>query len=95
MKRWIAIPLAGLGSFALCEGITLPVIDEARADDAAMTILAVQIRRQGYDCAKPKSAKRDTDDTKPDAKVWVLTCENATYRIQTIPNMADKVERLE
>lgn len=95
MKTWIAPTLIGFGALLGGDGLVLPVGSEARADDAAANILAVQIRKQGYNCSKAKSAKRDKDASKPGEKAWVLTCENATYRVRTIPNMADKVERLD
>lgn len=58
-------------------------------------ILAVQLRSQGYACDKPQSATRDAERSRPDQAVWVLKCENITYRMQLTPGMAAKVERIE
>jgi hypothetical protein len=42
--------------------------------------LAAQIRTQGFACDKPRHATRDAELSKPNYAVWVLKCENATYR---------------
>ena len=56
--------------------------------------LAAQIRTQGFPCDKPLDATKDTQLSKPDEAAWVLKCENATYRIRLVPDMAAKVERI-
>ena len=56
--------------------------------------LAAQIRTQGFACDKPLEATRDTKLSRPNYAVWVLKCENATYRIGRYPNLAAKVEKL-
>jgi hypothetical protein len=63
-------------------------------DEIPPDIIAVQIRKQGYSCTNPQHAKRDEAASKPDLPVWILTCENATYRVRLVGNMADSVERL-
>jgi hypothetical protein len=60
----------------------------------ATSVLAAQIRSQGYACDEPEKATRDAKLSKPDYDVWVLTCKNATYRIGRYPDMAAKVEKL-
>jgi hypothetical protein len=57
-------------------------------------MLAAQIRDQGAVCDKPQRATRDTRRSKPDHEVWVLKCDNATYRISRYPDMRAKVEQL-
>jgi hypothetical protein len=56
-------------------------------------IIAVQIREQGYACDKALSAKREHPEL--DDAVWILKCDNASYRVRLIPDMAAKVERLD
>jgi hypothetical protein len=56
--------------------------------------VAAQIRSQGFACDKPQSATRDEKFSKPDEAVWILTCENATYQVKLIPDMAAKVQQL-
>jgi hypothetical protein len=63
-------------------------------DEIPPDIIAVQIRKQGYTCTNPQHAKRDPKASKPDEPVWILTCENATYRVRLVGNMADHVEKL-
>ncbi len=60
-----------------------------------MDLLASQIRDQGFTCNKPKTAKRDDNASRPNAVVWILTCENDTYRMTVVPNLAAKVEKLD
>jgi hypothetical protein len=55
-------------------------------------MLAAQIRTQGFACDKPQRATRDAKRSKPDHDVWVLKCQNATYRIGRHPDLAAKVE---
>ena len=56
--------------------------------------IAAQIRAQGYQCDEPISAERDAALSRPDQAVWVLKCQNATYRVRLIPDMAARVEQL-
>ena len=57
-------------------------------------MLAAQVRTQGFVCEKPQRAVRDAKRSKPDHDVWILTCENATYRISRYPDLGAKVVRL-
>ena len=57
--------------------------------------IAAQIRAQGYRCDDPISAERDAALSRPDEAAWILKCQNATYRIRLIPDMAAKVEVVE
>lgn len=70
-------------------------VSPVRAElEISKEIIAVQLRRQGYECKNPSKAERERKESKPDENVWVLTCENARYRVQLVPNMAAKVEQL-
>ena len=64
------------------------------AGDTPKDMLAAQIRSQGFACDKPQLATRDAKRSRPDYEVWVLKCENATYRVGRYPDMAAKVEQL-
>jgi hypothetical protein len=57
-------------------------------------ILAVQVRIQGFSCDKPLGAKLNKKRSRPDHDVWVLTCNNAKYRISRVPDLAAKIEPL-
>jgi hypothetical protein len=66
----------------------------ARAEDTPKEMLAAQIRTQGFTCERPQDATREPKLSRPDHEVWVLTCENATYRISRYPDRAADVEQL-
>jgi hypothetical protein len=68
--------------------------DPCWAQDGPATGIAAQIRAQGYQCTEPVSAARDAGLSRPDQAVWVLKCQNATYRVRLIPDMAARVEQL-
>ena len=63
------------------------------ADEMPAEIIAVQIRDQGYACDQALSAKREHPEL--DDAVWILKCDNASYRVRLIPDMAAKVENLD
>jgi hypothetical protein len=63
------------------------------AEEMPAEIIAAQIRDQGYACDKALSAERDGE--RSDDAVWILKCQNATYRVRLVPDMAAHVERLD
>jgi hypothetical protein len=63
-------------------------------DEPTPDLLASQIRDQGFACGKPESAEREVKVSRPNEAVWILTCENDTYRMTVIPDMAAKIEKL-
>ena len=77
--------LAAFGGAAMC----LP------GDEPTPDLLASLIRDQGFACSKPKSAEREVKTSRPNEAVWVLQCENDTYRMTVIPDMAAKIEKLQ
>jgi hypothetical protein len=58
-------------------------------------IVAAQIRRQGFVCDNPMRAEPDREHSKPNEAVWVLKCQNATYRVRLIPKRAAHIERID
>jgi hypothetical protein len=66
----------------------------ASAQETAKGLLAVQARAQGYVCDSPVSAKRDKKHSGPDVAVWVLRCEDNSYRMRLAPDMAARVQQL-
>ncbi|MEK9281784.1 MULTISPECIES: hypothetical protein [unclassified Bradyrhizobium] len=65
------------------------------AEETVQTMLAAQIRTQGFTCEKALGATKDAKRSKPDHDVWVLKCSNANYRVSRAPDMAAKVVPLE
>jgi hypothetical protein len=70
-----------------------PLVRAAHAQTAE-EVLAVEIRSQGLVCNRPQQATRDTKLSKRDYDVWVLKCENATYRLGRYPDLPAKIEKL-
>jgi hypothetical protein len=58
-------------------------------------IIAAQIRMQGFACDKPVSAERDRAASRPNETVWLLKCEDHSYRVRLVPDMAADVRRLD
>ena len=74
-------------------GMRLTPLPAQAAEEMPPEIIAAQIRDQGYACDKAVSAKRDGE--RLDDAVWILKCQNATYRVRLVPDMAAHVERLD
>jgi len=66
----------------------------ALAQETAKGLLAIQVRSQGQVCDNPISAARDKKHSGPDVSVWVLRCENKSYRVRLAPDMAARIQRL-
>jgi len=105
MEKLAVFPVLALGAGLALNALTLGGPDaQAQAqqiaeaqpadDEIPPDIIAVQIRKQGYACNNPSKAKRDASASRADLPVWILTCENATYRVRLVGNMADKIEKL-
>lgn len=60
-------------------------------DETPKEIIAAHIRMQGFACDKPVSAVRDSGHSKPNETVWLLKCENHSYRVRLVPDMAADV----
>jgi hypothetical protein len=88
--KWAVSSVAFMITLWLSPQLVLAEDTENPKDD-----IAAQIRRQGYACQQPQSATRDAQASKPDEAVWLLSCENARYRVRLMPDMAAQVERLE
>ncbi|MXN66330.1 hypothetical protein GR183_15555 [Stappia sp. GBMRC 2046] len=58
-------------------------------------LLAAQVRDQGHTCDEPQSATKEENLSKPDEEVWDLECEDATYRVKLVPDMAAEIEKIE
>lgn len=84
-----------IGLVGLCVVISAMMALDALAQDATKDLLTSQIREQGYRCHTAISAQRDLKRSKPNAAVWVLRCDNSSYRVRLIPDMAARVTRLE
>ena len=101
MTKTFALPTLVLG-FALAvmpnvdggHGIRPRHFPDALAADAK-EIVAAQIRRQGFSCDKPLSAEREPQRVASHATVWMLRCENASYRVRLTTRLPARVERID
>jgi hypothetical protein len=87
---------SNIGLAALCFMIAVVATpaNDALAQETAKGLLAIQVRSQGQVCDNPVSATRDKRHSGPDVSVWVLRCENNSYRVQLAPDMAARIQRL-
>ena len=90
MNRSVLIQAMIVAALASAIG---PPIGAAHAETAA-EVLAVQVRSPGVACNKALNATRDTKLSKRDYDVWVLKCDNATYRLGRYPDLPAKIEKL-
>lgn len=75
--------------------LTLVFVSETTsARETGKDALAAQVRAQGLSCGTVKSAQHDEKRSKPNEEVWVLTCDNAIYRMRVVPDMGAKIEQL-
>jgi hypothetical protein len=85
-------PLSLLVLACTMSGLTAGLAQTAQ--ETVPTMLAAQIRMQGFACEKALGAIKDRKRSRPDHEVWVLKCSNATYRVGRAPDMEANVERL-
>jgi len=64
-------------------------------DEMPKDIIAAHIRMQGFTCDKPISAERDAAASRPNETVWHLKCEDHSYRVRLVPDMAADVRVLD
>lgn len=83
-----------LSSLVLAGAFALSGASVHASEETVQSMLAAQIRSQGFACDKPLDASKDAERSRPDHDVWVLRCSNATYRVSRVPDMAAKVEVL-
>lgn len=83
--RWF-----GVACWAACAMVASAA---AQQKNVEMTVLADQIRSQGYPCSNALSAERLAGESVGDEPVYLLTCDNATYKIRIVPDQGAKVTR--
>ena len=93
MRMLALFSVSALGGSLVLNAAGTSAADDAQSETPA-NIIAAQIRKQGFKCDNAERAVRDEDLSKPDLPVWTVTCEDATYRVRLVGNMADHVEKL-
>ena len=89
------LTLVAAGVSGLATPSNLLKAEAADPEESPKDIIATQIRRQGVACGTALSAERDEALTKPNEAVWHLKCDNATYQVRLVPDMAAKVQRID
>jgi hypothetical protein len=64
----------------------------AATEENPADIIAAHIRTQGYACENALRAQRNRKASRPNETVWTLRCNNGTYRVRLVPDMAAHVE---
>lgn len=80
---------------ASAAGYAILTSANAQEEGVEITVLADQIRSQGFACSNPTSAEPIAAESVPDVPVYVLKCESATYQIRLIPDQAAVVTRID
>jgi hypothetical protein len=70
------------------------VIAAAAAQDQSATIVADQVRSQGFSCSNPSSAERIGAESAPNHTVYVLKCDGVTYRVILVPDQGAEVAQV-
>ena len=67
-------------SFTLLCTFPTPSQVAAAEEEAPSGIVAAQVRKQGFTCENPVSAKRDSEPSKPHEAVWLFQCKKKVSR---------------
>ena len=66
----------------------------AQAQEDPKDVVAVAVRENGYVCENPKSVKPDNQQSAPDEKAWILSCEVNTYFVKFKGDAQVEVRRI-
>ncbi|MER9565111.1 NAD(P)-binding domain-containing protein [Mesorhizobium sp. M0571] len=88
---WIPSTSAGV-IISICLAGTVAT---ATAQGTVATIVADQVRSQGFACKNPSSAERIEAESTPNQTVYLLQCEGITYHVLLIPDQAADVAKVD
>lgn len=71
-----------------------PVVAGTIENQNVATIVASQIRSQGFSCENPVSALNIAADSVPNHTVYILECLAKAYRVILVPDQAAQVSEL-
>jgi hypothetical protein len=71
------------------------LVATAVAQDDGVSIVADQVRSQGFQCDNPSSAERLEGQSEPNATVYLLKCEGITYRVVLVPDQAAVITQVQ
>ncbi|PTE11220.1 hypothetical protein [Mesorhizobium helmanticense] len=94
-RALLQISSIGAGVFvSICLASTVATAT-AKNQDTAASVVADQVRSQGFPCKNPSSAERIEAESAPNQTVYLLTCEDMTYRVLLIPDQAAEVAKVD
>lgn len=94
-RALLQISSIGAGVFmSICLAGTVATAT-AKDQDTAATVVADQVRSQGFPCKNPSSAERIEAESAPNQTVYLLKCEGMTYRVLLIPDQAAEVAKVD
>ena len=91
-QRLISFFLAAMCSLSALAASTMAMAQEEKVE---LSVVAGQIRSQGYTCTKPKSAERDETESVPGKPVYHLVCDDGAYLVRLVPKQAAEVMKTE
>jgi hypothetical protein len=68
-----------------------PAAAFAAPSEKAPGIIAAQLRRQGIACTAPRGGVQDPENSIPHETVWILGCNEASYRVTLIPHLGARI----
>lgn len=68
-----------------------PAAAFAAPSEKAPGIVAAQLRRQGVACTTPRGGVLDSENSTPHETVWILRCDEASYRVTLIPHLGARI----
>ena len=90
-RHGLVVRTLTVAAFAISAGSGLALA----LDETPKEIIAAHIRMQGFTCDKPVSAERDRAASRPNETVWHLKCEDHSYRVRLVPDMAADVRLMD
>jgi hypothetical protein len=92
-SKWsrMLLSAAGVLTSAYGMGFCLP----ASAQDGVASIIADQVRTQGFACQSPVAAERLDGESVPNETAYLLKCGAVTYRVILVPDQAARIVRVE
>jgi hypothetical protein len=80
-------------AIVIASALSLGLAERAVAQDTPVTVVADQVRSQGFACSNPSTAERIEAESRPEEPVYLLTCEEAIYKVRLVPDQAAEVTK--
>jgi hypothetical protein len=92
-RRFLLVgALAAMAQLTLAATAQLnPAAASAAQSEPVPGIIAAQLHRQGVACTTPRGAALDSENSIAHETVWVLRCDEASYRVTLIPHLRARI----